>query len=84
MPRVPLELLRVVSLRQLLLTWWEVWGRHTMAWKLRPDGDPAEPGEPLDPYPIWVAEVMRAARQHSSRMSPGSPQCDEGGACSWC
>jgi adenine-specific DNA glycosylase len=60
----------VPELRQLLLRWWESHGRHSIPWKLRPDGLRPVPGEPLDPYGIWVAEMMRAARQHSSRVSP--------------
>ncbi|TVS04739.1 MAG: 8-oxo-dGTP diphosphatase MutT [Cyanobium sp. PLM2.Bin73] len=46
------------ELRQQLLAWWEVHGRQAIPWKRRPDGHPPQPGEPLDPYPIWVAEVM--------------------------
>ena len=60
----------IPKLRQLLLTWWQAHGRHTIPWKRRADGRPAADGEPLDPFPIWCAEVMRAARQHSSRASP--------------
>ena len=41
-----------------LLDWWHVHGRHTIPWKRRADGRPVADGEPLDPYPIWVAEVM--------------------------
>ena len=39
-------------LRVALLGWWEAHGRHTIPWKQ------GAPGAPLDPYPIWVAEVM--------------------------
>jgi A/G-specific adenine glycosylase len=46
------------ELRQLLLSWWQEHGRHTIPWKLQPDGRLPEPGEPLDPFAIWVAEVM--------------------------
>jgi len=49
---------RDTELRQQLLAWWEVHGRQAIPWKRRPDGHPPKPGEPLDPYPIWVAEVM--------------------------
>ena len=52
-------------LRWQLLAWWDQHGRHTIPWKVGGDGLPAADGEPLDPLPIWVAEVMRAARQHS-------------------
>jgi A/G-specific adenine glycosylase len=41
-----------------LLAWWQANGRHWIPWKLRPDGRPPEPGEPLDPWPIWSAEIM--------------------------
>jgi A/G-specific adenine glycosylase len=46
------------ALRQQLLAWWQRHGRHGIPWKLRPDGATPADGEPLDPYPIWVAEVM--------------------------
>jgi len=49
---------RALELRRLLLRWWQVHGRHSIPWKLHRDGRPAAAGEPLDPYPIWVAEVM--------------------------
>ena len=45
-------------LRTALLTWWQQQGRHWIPWKLRPDGSAAADGEALDPYPIWVAEIM--------------------------
>lgn len=60
----------IPKLRRLLLAWWQEHGRHTIPWKRRADGRPATDGEPLDPFAIWIAEVMRAARQHSSRVSP--------------
>lgn len=46
------------DLRRQLLAWWEVHGRQAIPWKRRTDGHPPKPGEPLDPYPVWVAEVM--------------------------
>ena len=46
------------ALRQLLLAWWQAHGRHAIPWKRTPSGDRPGPGESLDPYPIWVAEVM--------------------------
>jgi hypothetical protein len=61
----PIPELRLPELRQELLAWWQEHGRHTIPWKRRADGRPAADGEPLDPFPIWCAEVMRAARQHS-------------------
>lgn len=48
----------VSDLRRDLLVWWQRHGRHTIPWKLRADGGRPADGEPLDPYPIWVAEVM--------------------------
>ncbi|WP_254953048.1 MULTISPECIES: 8-oxo-dGTP diphosphatase MutT [unclassified Cyanobium] len=45
-------------LRYSLLDWWETHGRHAIPWKLRPDGSRPGPGEPLDPFGVWVAEVM--------------------------
>ena len=48
----------VSDLRRDLLVWWQRHGRHTIPWKLRADGGQPADGEPLDPYPIWVAEVM--------------------------
>ncbi|MCU0529540.1 MAG: 8-oxo-dGTP diphosphatase MutT [Cyanobium sp. Prado107] len=49
---------RALELRRRLLSWWEAHGRHTIPWKRLPDGSRPEQGEALDPYPIWVAEVM--------------------------
>jgi A/G-specific adenine glycosylase len=45
-------------LREPLLAWWQHNGRQSIPWKLRRDGSPPRPSEPLDPYAIWVAEVM--------------------------
>jgi len=49
---------RAPAQRQLLLAWWDVYGRHAIPWKLRADGSRPADGEPLDPYGVWVAEVM--------------------------
>jgi len=46
------------GLREALLAWGQAHGRHQIPWKLTATGRPASPGELLDPYPIWVAEVM--------------------------
>ena len=46
------------ALREALLVWWQTHGRHWIPWKLRPDGSPPQAGEPLDPWPIWSAEIM--------------------------
>ena len=45
-------------LQRALLSWWQQHGRHWIPWKLRADGNPPADGEPLDPYGIWVAEIM--------------------------
>ncbi len=49
---------RAPALRDALLTWWEVNGRHWIPWKLRPDGSRADPTEELCALRTWVAEVM--------------------------
>lgn len=49
---------QIQALRLGLLQWWECNGRHAIPWKLRSDGSRPGPGEALDPYPVWVAEVM--------------------------
>ncbi len=45
-------------LRRNLLDWWEAHGRHEIPWKRGADGSRPGPGEPLDPFGVWVAEVM--------------------------
>ena len=45
-------------MRQQLLAWWEPYGRHAIPWKQGAAGGRPLPGEELDPYPIWIAEVM--------------------------
>lgn len=47
-----------IALRQSLLDWWQQNGRHAIPWKLRPDGSLPVDGEELNPYAIYVAEVM--------------------------
>lgn len=49
---------QILALRRGLLHWWEGNGRHWIPWKLRGDGARPRSGEALDPYPVWVAEVM--------------------------
>ena len=41
-----------------LLAWWEMHGRHAIPWKLRPDGSRPADGEAIDPYGVFVAEIM--------------------------
>jgi A/G-specific adenine glycosylase len=55
-PTSPAEL--APELRRLLLSWWQEHGRHTIPWKLHPNGRPPADGEGLDPYGVFVAEVM--------------------------
>ncbi len=45
-------------MRQQLLAWWEQHGRHAIPWKQGASAGRPLPGEELDPYPIWIAEVM--------------------------
>ncbi|AII46676.1 adenine glycosylase [Synechococcus sp. KORDI-49] len=42
----------------MLLNWWSDHGRHDIPWKRTSSGDRPAPDQPLDPYPIWIAEVM--------------------------
>ena len=46
------------SLSPALLNWWQAHGRHDIPWKLSSPGVLPESGEELNPYSIWVAEVM--------------------------
>ena len=41
-----------------LLAWWERHGRGALPWKLLPGGLCPVPEQGLDPYGIWIAEVM--------------------------
>ena len=45
-------------LRHKLLSWWQFHGRHDIPWKRFAEGVLPKDGEELNPYPIWVAEVM--------------------------
>ena len=49
---------RAPVLREALLAWWEINGRHWIPWKLRPDGSRPGPGHELCALRVWVAEVM--------------------------
>ncbi|MGB1775623.1 MAG: 8-oxo-dGTP diphosphatase MutT [Synechococcus sp.] len=44
--------------RAELLLWWEQHGRHSIPWKSKAAGGRPDPTDQLDPYPIWIAEVM--------------------------
>jgi A/G-specific adenine glycosylase len=71
------------ALRRQLLAWWERHGRHDIPWKRLPDGRRPERGEELDPYGVMVAEVMRAARQHSQTTQPPCSGPDHSLVYSW-
>ena len=49
------------GLSTALLAWWELHGRSGIPWKLLPGGVSPAPGQDLDPYGIWIAEVMRCS-----------------------
>ena len=53
------------GLSAALLAWWERHGRVGLPWKLLPDGGSPVPGQDLDPYGIWIAEVMLQQTQLS-------------------
>ena len=46
------------DLSTALLAWWEHHGRGGIPWKLLPSGVTPAPRQDLDPYGIWIAEVM--------------------------
>ena len=48
----------VAVLSTALLVWWERHGRGDIPWKLLPGGEHPAPDQELDPYSIWIAEVM--------------------------
>ena len=48
----------VAVLSTALLVWWEHHGRGDIPWKLLPGGEHPAPDQELDPYSIWIAEVM--------------------------
>ena len=41
-----------------MLQWFAENGRHEIPWKLNKDGSSPESGQLLNPYGIWIAEVM--------------------------
>ena len=45
-------------LSKALLAWWERHGRVGIPWKLLPGGVVPALGQDLNPYGIWIAEVM--------------------------
>ena len=58
MPDVNEPGMRAPELQLTLLHWWERNGRHNLPWKCQPDGRRLAPEAQLNPYGIWVAEVM--------------------------
>ena len=46
------------DLSAALLAWWESHGREGIPWKLLPSGVRPASEQQLDPYGIWIAEVM--------------------------
>ena len=65
------RLSRIPALRRCLLGWWHRHGRRDIPWKRRPDGAMPEPGQPLDPYGIGVAEVILQQTQLAVVLPPG-------------
>ena len=55
---MPKEPFPVQVLVEDLLAWWAEQGRLGIPWKLTPEGVPPAPEQDLDPYGIWIAEVM--------------------------
>ena len=49
---------KIEEMRSALLKWFEFNGRHSIPWKLKPDGSLPKKLEQLPVYPIWIAEVM--------------------------
>lgn len=52
------------ELAHVLLAWWEAHGRRDVAqkpWMFSSNGDWPHPQDELDPYGIWIAEVMRCS-----------------------
>ncbi len=50
--------LPAAPLRAALLAWWMQHGREGIPWKQTASGATPQPHDSLDPYAIWVAEVM--------------------------
>ena len=50
--------MEAADLSTALLVWWDSHGREGIPWKLLPGGVRPAPEQQLDPYGIWIAEVM--------------------------
>ena len=49
---------KINAMQRSLLVWFQANGRHEIPWKLKSDGTKPKDGEFLNPYGIWIAEVM--------------------------
>ena len=58
---MPKQLFPAQVLAEELLVWWAEQGRRGIPWKLSPEGVSPAPEQDLDPYGIWIAEVMRCS-----------------------
>ena len=79
----PMDLLSaadVVVLSSALLAWWERHGRGGIPWKQLPGGARPAPDQDLDPYGIWIAEVMLQQTQ----LAVALPYCALDGGVSLC
>ena len=47
------------------MAWWDQHGRGGIPWKVLPNGEPPGLDQDLDPYGIWIAEVMLQQTQLS-------------------
>ncbi len=52
------DLAQASVMSALLLAWWDDYGRSGIPWKTLPNGERPAPDQDLDPYGIWIAEVM--------------------------
>ncbi len=50
--------LLISDIQQRILSWFDIYGRTWIPWKLRQDGSLPELKESISPYRIWIAEVM--------------------------
>ena len=58
---MPEELFPAQVLADGLLVWWGEQGLPGIPWKHLPWGVPPAPEQDLDPYGIWITEVMRCS-----------------------
>ena len=55
------DLAQASVMSALVLAWWGDHGRSGIPWKTLPHGERPAPDQDLDPYGIWIAEVMRCS-----------------------